>query len=102
MINRRSILSSVFLLALSLSFTVGCSNPTSETKPPKPQSIGSVKLGFSNWYGWLPWQVSRDKDIFQTNKIDVDLKWFDDYSKSVTALNTGAIDGNSQTLTETI
>ncbi len=102
MINRRSILSSVFLLALSLSVTVGCSNPISETKPPTTPRIGSLKLGFSAWPGWFPWQVAQEKDLFQTNKIDVDLKWFDSYNDSILALNKGSIDANSQTLADTI
>jgi NitT/TauT family transport system substrate-binding protein len=100
--NRRSILSSVFLLALSLSVTVGCSNPTSETKPPSTPKVGSVKLGFSAWPGWFPWQVAQEKELFQPNKVDVDLKWFDGYVDSITALNKGTIDANSQTLADTI
>ncbi len=103
--KRRSVIASGCLFALSLSLAVGCSSPSNDkVKTPTATSpaIGSMKLGFSAWYGWLPWQVAQDKKIFESNRIDVDLKWFDDYAKSVTALNTGAIDGNSQTLAETI
>jgi NitT/TauT family transport system substrate-binding protein len=99
--KRRSVISSGFLFALSLSLAVGCSNPTTPVKSPSP-NLGVVKLGFSAWPGWFPWQVAQDKQIFEASKIDVNLTWFDDYNKSIAALNAGTIDANSQTLADTI
>jgi NitT/TauT family transport system substrate-binding protein len=99
--KRRSVISSGLLFALSLSSVVGCSNSTTPVKPPSPK-LGGVKLGFSAWPGWFPWQVAQDKQIFETSKIDVKLTWFDDYNKSIAALNAGTIDANSQTLADTI
>jgi NitT/TauT family transport system substrate-binding protein len=100
--KRRSIITSSLLFALSLSVTVGCSNPGSEIKSLSQPNAGTVKLGYSAWMGWLPWQVTQTKEIFKDNNIDVDLQWFDDYPKSIELLNTGKLDGNSQTLAETI
>jgi NitT/TauT family transport system substrate-binding protein len=99
--KRRSVISSGCLFALSLSLAVGCSKQTTPVKAPSPK-IGSVKLGFSAWPGWFPWQVAQDKQIFENSKIDVKLTWFDDYNKSIAALNAGTIDANSQTLADTI
>ncbi len=99
--KRRSVISSGLLFALSLSSVVGCSNQTTPVKSPSPK-LGGVKLGFSAWPGWFPWQVAQDKQIFETSKIDVKLTWFDDYNKSIAALNAGTIDANSQTLADTI
>jgi NitT/TauT family transport system substrate-binding protein len=99
--KRRSVIVSTVLLTLILSSVVGCSKPISQVPAPSPK-IGSMKLGFSAWPGWFPWQVAQDKQIFEQSKIDVKLTWFDDYNKSIAALNAGTIDANSQTLADTI
>jgi NitT/TauT family transport system substrate-binding protein len=67
-----------------------------------PVSTGNVKMGFSDWIGWFPWEVQKKRKVFERNKVSVDLQWFDDYAKSVSLLEEGKIDANNQTLTETI
>ncbi len=100
--KRRSILTSSLLFLLSFSTIAGCSNSNTPTKSvPTPQAT-DVKLGFSAWPGWFPWQVAQEKEIFAKSKIGVNLKWFDNYADSITALNNGTIDANSQTLADTI
>jgi NitT/TauT family transport system substrate-binding protein len=100
--NRRSILTSSLLFLLSFSTIAGCSNSNTPTKSvPTPQAT-DVKLGFSAWPGWFPWQVAQEKEIFAKSKVGVNLKWFDNYADSITALNDGTIDANSQTLADTI
>jgi NitT/TauT family transport system substrate-binding protein len=101
--KRRSILTSSSIFFLSLFVTVGCNNnPTSQPKSaPSPQA-SDVKLGFSAWPGWFPWQVTQEKEIFAQSKVGVNLKWFDAYNESIAALNNGTIDANSQTLADTI
>jgi hypothetical protein len=55
-----SVLASSLLFALSLSVTVGCSNPTSETKAPRaPGAADAVKIGYGPWIGFVPWQVTQ-------------------------------------------
>jgi NitT/TauT family transport system substrate-binding protein len=100
--KRRSIITSTLLFALSLSVTVGCSNPSTETKSPKAPGADAVKMGYSAWIGNLPWQVTQSKDLFAANKVDVDLQWFPDFTKSVELLNTGKIDANNQTLADVL
>jgi NitT/TauT family transport system substrate-binding protein len=100
--NRRTILTSSLLFLLSFSTIAGCSNSNTPTKSvPTPQAT-DVKLGFSAWPGWFPWQVAQEKEIFAKSKVGVNLKWFDNYADSITALNNGTIDANSQTLADTI
>jgi NitT/TauT family transport system substrate-binding protein len=99
--KRRAMLSSSLLFALSLSVTAGCNNsPSKPTVSVKP--TGGVKLGFSAWPGWFPWQVTQEKNIFQNSNVNVDLQWFESYNDSITALKTGKIDANCQTLADTI
>jgi NitT/TauT family transport system substrate-binding protein len=61
-----------------------------------------VTLAFSAWPGWFPWQVAQDQGLFAANGVDVELKYFDNYLDSLTALATGNVTANSQTLNDTL
>ncbi|MBD2039887.1 ABC transporter substrate-binding protein [Microcoleus sp. FACHB-672] len=104
----RSPLSFCILFLVTLTFVVGCVNPaiyiktTTETETAASVSAGSVRLGFSAWPGWFPWQVAQEQGIFQANSVPVDLKWFDGYLESISTLTAGQIDANSQTLGDTV
>lgn len=90
---------------LSLLVVVGCAPnaPTPNTAGGSPTpATASVTIGFSAWPGWFPWQVAQEKGVFQQNNVQVDLKWFDGYLDSINALAAGQLDGNSQTLNDTI
>lgn len=63
---------------------------------------GKITLGFSAWPGWFPWQVAADQGLFAKNGVDVEVKYFENYTDSLNALSTGNIDANSQTLNDTI
>jgi NitT/TauT family transport system substrate-binding protein len=103
--NRRSLLVTLFLFAMAMPIG-SCSNPGVKQSEPTPTGSAttetSVKLGFSAWPGWFPWQVALEKKIFEANKVAVDLKWFDGYLESISTLSAGQIDANSQTLGDTI
>ncbi|WP_448573448.1 ABC transporter substrate-binding protein [Trichothermofontia sp.] len=108
----RSLLTTIGLFLLSLVLAVSCTNPASQMstdRSPSPTAGGTaspaaqlVKLGFSAWPGWFPWQVAQEEGIFAANAANVDLKWFDGYLESINALNAGQLDANSQTLNDTI
>ena len=107
--QQRSWLSASVLLISTLLLTVSCNNPgvkvapkAESTSSSNPNTTADIRLGFSAWPGWFPWQVSQDKQIFSASKISVDLKWFDGYLDSISALNAGKLDANSQTLGDTI
>jgi NitT/TauT family transport system substrate-binding protein len=63
---------------------------------------GKITLGFSAWPGWFPWQVAADQGLFAKNGVEVEMKYFENYTDSLNALSTGNIDANSQTLNDTI
>lgn len=65
-------------------------------------SGSAIKLGFSAWPGWFPWQVAEEAGIFKEAGVNVDLVWFEGYLDSINALAAGQLDANSQTLNDTI
>lgn len=100
----RSPLVSLFLFLLTFTLTVSCGNPASNLKNSTDTAAvaDAVRLGFSAWPGWFPWQVAQEEGIFTANEAKVDLKWFDGYLESINALNAQQLDANSQTLGDTV
>jgi NitT/TauT family transport system substrate-binding protein len=62
----------------------------------------AITLGYSAWPGWAPWAVTEEAGIFEEVGLDVELQWFDDYIGSLDAMAAGQLDGNGQTLNDTI
>ncbi len=81
---------------------VGTAACGSDETPAPGTSGAKVTLAFSAWPGWFPWQVAQEKGLFQANGVDVELKYFDNYLDSLTALSTGNVSANSQTLNDTL
>ncbi|HEU5108240.1 MAG TPA: ABC transporter substrate-binding protein, partial [Micromonosporaceae bacterium] len=95
MIRRR-----VLALAATLPLAVlaaGCSSGGEPAAGP-----GRITIGFSAWPGWFPWQVAAEQGLFTKHGLDVELKYFDSYTDSLTALSTGNLTANSQTLNDTL
>jgi NitT/TauT family transport system substrate-binding protein len=74
----------------------------SDTTGAAESSGDPIVLGYSAWPGWFPWKVAEEEGIFEQVGVNVELKWFDDYLASLTALTAGSLDGNSQTLNDTL
>ncbi len=50
-----------------------------------------LKIGYSDWPGWVAWQVAIDKGWFKEAGVDVKFEWFD-YSASMDAFSAGKLD----------
>jgi len=98
--KRKSFLSYLIVFFATLTLTVACNNPATNTGGSGETSL--VRLGFSAWPGWFPWQVTYEQGIFEQNNANVDLKWFDGYLESINTLTAQQIDANSQTLGDTV
>src|SRR3954452_21444181 len=61
-----------------------------------------IKIGYSDWPGWTAWEIAKVKGLFKKNGVAVDLVWFPIYTDSLNALNTGKLDANCQTWSDTI
>ncbi|MGE0879412.1 MAG: ABC transporter substrate-binding protein [Acidimicrobiia bacterium] len=59
-------------------------------------------VGYSAWPGWFPLAVAEDQKLFDKAGVNVELKYFADYTASLDALVAGKIDVNAQTLNDTI
>lgn len=51
-----------------------------------------LQVGYSDWPGWVAWQVAIDKHWFKDAGVDVSFQWFD-YSASLDAYASGKLDG---------
>lgn len=100
--KRRNFLSLCLVFVCSLLLTVSC-NPSPNTTTDFSTGSGEpVVIGYSNWAGWWPWAIAEQEGLFEKNKANVQLKWFDNYTTSMEALAAGQLDGNCQTLNDTI
>jgi NitT/TauT family transport system substrate-binding protein len=50
-----------------------------------------LKIGYSDWPGWVAWQVAIEKNWFKDAGVDVKFEWFD-YSASMDAFTAGKTD----------
>lgn len=93
----------VTLLAAGL-LTAGCNSAVTDASSSSGGggSGATVRLGYSAWPGWFPWKVAQEQGIFAKHGVKVDLTYFDSYTDSINALNTGNLDANSQTLNDTL
>ncbi len=106
--QRQRFLSTCLAFVFGLVAAVGCAGNAPETSseptdtPVASADAAPLVIGYSNWPGWLPWAVAEEKGLFEANGANVELKWFDGYLASMEALAAGQLDGNSQTLNDTI
>src|SRR5215831_11563332 len=87
-------------LILCLTLAAVAAVGACSTRPPTSHLV--IRVGFSAWPGWFPWQVAQQEGLFTANGIEVDLRWYDNYTDSLKALAAGDIDANSQTLNDTL
>ena len=60
------------------------------------QAAPPLKVGYSDWPGWVAWQVAIEKNWFKEAGVDVRFEWFD-YSASLDAFAAGKIDAVTMT-----
>ncbi|MEZ4658454.1 MAG: ABC transporter substrate-binding protein [Caldilineaceae bacterium] len=61
-----------------------------------------IVIGYSNWAGWWPWYIAEKEGYFEKYGLDVEMRWYDNYLESMEAFAAGEIDGNAQTLNDTV
>jgi NitT/TauT family transport system substrate-binding protein len=99
---RRRVIRMTALLTLAVLATACGGSSSSSSSSGGGAKAGTIRLGFSAWPGWFPWQVAEEKGIFAKHGIKVDLTYFESYTDSLNALASGNLDANSQTLNDTV
>jgi NitT/TauT family transport system substrate-binding protein len=95
----RALAAAALLLALT-----GCgkgagetSNAAAETAAPAAAAAGpALKIGYSDWPGWIPWEIAKQKGLFEKNGVSVELVWMD-YVPSMEAFAAGKLDAVTMT-----
>jgi len=81
-------LAATLMTVCGLSFM---SNATGET----------LVVGYSDWPGWVAWEVAIEKDWFAEAGVDVEFEWFD-YAASMEAFAAGQLDAVTMTNGDTL
>ncbi|MEO0868232.1 MAG: ABC transporter substrate-binding protein [Cyanobacteria bacterium J06642_11] len=106
--RRQQFLSTCLAFIFGLVVAVGCGGNTADSPADAPAESAATSesaplvIGYSNWAGWWPWAIAEEEGLFEANGANVELKWFDGYIASMEALAAGQLDGNCQTLNDTI
>ncbi|HEX3621296.1 MAG TPA: ABC transporter substrate-binding protein [Acidimicrobiales bacterium] len=99
---RRRVHLTAVVLALAI-VAAACGGSSSKSTTASGASSGNaIRLGFSAWPGWFPWQVAEEKGLFAKHGVNVKLTYFESYTDSLNALASGNLDANSQTLNDTV
>lgn len=67
----------------------------------RSSAAAPLTIGYSDWPGWVAWQVAIDKGWLREAGLDVKFQWFD-YSASMDAFAAGKIDANLMTNGDTL
>lgn len=80
---------------LTAIFLVGCDKTAKVPEPTVGGKSGVVSkpitIGYSDWPGFVAWQVAIDKGWLKEAGLNVDFKWFD-YSSSLSAFASNQLD----------
>jgi len=60
-----------------------------------------LKIGYSDWPGWVAWEVAIEKDFFEDAGVEVEFEWFD-YVASMDAFAAGQLDAVAMTNGDTL
>jgi len=100
--RRLHLTAAVLTLALVAAACGSSSSKSTTTASGGTSSGNAIRLGFSAWPGWFPWQVAEEKGLFAKHGVNVKLTYFESYTDSLNALASGNLDANSQTLNDTV
>ena len=64
--------------------------------PAAQAADATLHIGYSDWPGWVAWQVAIDKGWIKDAGVDAKFEWFD-YSASMDAFSAGKLDADMVT-----
>jgi NitT/TauT family transport system substrate-binding protein len=66
--------------------------PTAQAAP----AGGPLRIAYSDWPGWVAWEIGIQKGWFKEEGVDVDFKWFE-YVPSMEAFSASKVDAVTMT-----
>ncbi len=83
------------LLAVTVSILMlaACKPANKENAAVKPTAAakGPLKIAYSDWPGWVAWEIGIQKGFFKEAGVDVQFQWFE-YAPSMDAFVAGKVD----------
>ena len=80
------------------STATGAANSTTTDAATAPaMSAEPISIGYSDWPGWVAWDIADQKGFFKAEGANVKLTWFPVYTDSLNAFAAGQVDANCQT-----
>ena len=64
---------------------------TASASIPVAHAAEPLRIGYSDWPGWVAWQVAIEKGWLKEAGVDAKFEWFD-YSASMDAFSAGKLD----------
>jgi NitT/TauT family transport system substrate-binding protein len=88
---------------LALLALAACSKETpkqtaapSETAPAAAAASSPLRIAYSDWPGWVAWELGIQKGWFKEEGVDVEFKWFE-YVPSMEAFSADKVDAVTMT-----
>jgi NitT/TauT family transport system substrate-binding protein len=70
-------------------------DPQPTREPPKVERA-PLRVAYSDWPGWVAWEIGLQKGWFKEEGVEVDFKWFE-YVPSMEAYSAGKVDAVTMT-----
>lgn len=90
------------LISCMLILTLTACGASGNKSSAASSSKDPIKLAFSPLPTWYFWYLVEEKGFFKKHHVNVKLVYFPTYSDSISALNAGKVDGNSEALIDCI
>jgi len=78
--------------------STGAGEPSTGAKPlgNTPEKAAPLSIAYSDWPGWVAWEIGLQKGFFADEGVAVELKWFE-YAPSMEAFTAGKVDAVAMT-----
>ncbi len=83
----------LFTSIIGVVFSTALLSSTANAEP--------LKIGYSDWPGWVAWEVALEKEFFKEAGVSVTFEWFD-YVASMDAFAAGQLDAVPMTNGDTL
>lgn len=67
-----------------------------EPSAPAPRAAAPLRIAYSDWPGWVAWEVGIQKGWFKEEGVEVEFSWFE-YVPSMEAFSAGKVDAVTMT-----